>query len=45
MTTNLNANKKINQNFNIFRITNIIVKFIEINVIQYIQIITKSTVK
>ena len=44
-TTNLNANKKINQNFNTFRIKNIIVEFREIDAIQYMQMIIKSIVK
>ena len=43
--TNLNANKKINENFNIFRIKHLIVEFRKIDAIKYTQMITKSTVK
>ena len=42
--TNLNANKKINENFNIFRIKYLIVEFRKIDAIEYTQMITKLTV-
>ena len=42
-TTNLNKNSEINQNLNIFRKNNIIVKLEGIDAISYIQMITKLT--